>query len=198
MKKGIITTLCIALSVVFISGCSSKIKVSTVIKDDFDISQKTGFSGQVTYDISEADYQKYSSIMDALNAEPNRSEDEILADIAPLYGDSVEDLYAFLKENMSAAVDRDMGRSSSAPSDDEMKDIAKNIMKNIITDDSEVDTKTIEINNPNIRICLAKMTVNDRNKDPHEMILKYELSDDFSGAEITQVKENGQNIKLPN
>lgn len=54
--------------------------------------------------ISKEDFEKYNSIMDKLNSQPDRSEDEIFNEIAPQYGTTGPELKKWMSENSSKAI----------------------------------------------------------------------------------------------
>ncbi|MDU1707717.1 MAG: hypothetical protein E6826_04300, partial [Anaerococcus vaginalis] len=49
--------------------------------------------------------EKYNSIMDKLNSQPDRNEDEIFNEIAPQYGTTGPELKKWMNENSSKAID---------------------------------------------------------------------------------------------
>lgn len=55
--------------------------------------------------ISKEDFEKYNSIMDKLNSQPDRNEDEIFNEIAPQYGTKGPELKKWMNENSSKAID---------------------------------------------------------------------------------------------
>lgn len=50
--------------------------------------------------LNQEDVAKYNEVMDALNAEPNRPENEIFAEIAPKYGMTGDELQQFMRDMM--------------------------------------------------------------------------------------------------
>lgn len=88
---------------------------STEVKSEID-------TPEMAETISDQDYQFYKSVMNALYANPNRPEDEVIAEIAPSYGMTAEEMNDHMDYIMLAAINREREEIKSKPAVEEMSD----------------------------------------------------------------------------
>lgn len=198
MKKVILISLVLSLafSTAACSGNSGDNDVAGVnditgekqiIKDYILIVFETGI--ETEFSISDEDYNKYNEIMDYLNENYERSEPELFEELAKIYGESPEELNSFVNDNMQNAILRDMA-GNTVTEDNVDNLVNKFIEENIIGDNvlvNSIDSKTPGIG----AISHVDLEV-DGNE--HNLIVKFQFSDDYKIAEVIQIKIDGFNI----
>ena len=172
------------------------LKINSIIKTDYD----TGYKITVKYAISDKDYIMYNDILDALNSDFSKSEDEILAGLTGKYGMSVSQLKSFMTKNMDAAIDRDYGKTigSSTISDLQVIDCGKQVIINTIENtDIKIpsDTASWDISKTGLRYVL-KCSFKVDESNINEAIIKIEFNEDYSKFTLFQLKYNGIDIEL--
>lgn len=172
------------------------LKINSIIKTDYD----TGYKITVKYAISDKDYKMYNDILDALNSDFSKSEDEILAGLTGKYGMSVSQLKSFMTKNMDAAIDRDYGKTigASTISDLQVIDCGKQVIINTIENtDIKIpsDTASWDISKTGLRYVL-KCSFKVDESNINESIIKIEFNEDYSKFTLFQLKYNGIDIEL--
>ncbi len=175
---------------------NKNLQIMSIIETDYD----TGYKIKAKYAISDQDYKMYNDILDALNADFSKPEDEILAGLTGKYGMSVSQLKAFMRENMQDAIDRDMGKTvgEATISDMQVIECGRQVIMKTIRDSGvkiPVDRESWDISKTGLRYVL-KCSFEDGESNSNEAIIKIEYNKDYSKFTLLQLKYNGVNISL--
>lgn len=160
-----------------------------IIKDDVVIEFETDVESE--FSISYEDYNKYNEIMDYMNENYEKSEEELFEELAVTYGESAESLKSFILDNMQNAINRDMvGNTLTIEDIDNL--VNKFIGENIIGESVIINSIDSEIQGVG-SISHVDLKVDEKE---YKVIVKFNFSDDYKTAEVIQVKIDNKNIDL--
>lgn len=152
-------------------------------------------------EISDEDYELYNEVMDILNSDWSRSEDEILEEIAPNYSMTASELKQFLNDNMEAAINRSMGKTKSAtankPDFIELISYAETILEDATEMPVDVSTREPDWDISEVGLRYVLESVVDIDGTPTNVIVKIEFDDDkYESYTVFQLKVNGVDIPV--
>lgn len=152
-------------------------------------------------EISDEDYELYNEVMDILNSDWSRSEDEILEEIAPNYSMTASELKQFLNDNMEAAINRSMGKTKTAtankPDFIELISYAETVLEDATEMPVDVSTRETDwdVSEAGLRYVLESVV--DIDGTPTDVIVKIEFDDDkYENYSVFQLKINGVDIPV--
>lgn len=168
------------------------------IKNDIPTIYKTGYEINPEYKISDEDYKLYTEIMNVLQSDYSKTEDELLATMTKKYSKSVSELKNFLNENMTNAIERDLGKTINdiTITMPQVLQCGINIIKNSVDDETIISNKEEDwtITNTGLRYLLkTTFLISDNSIDA---IIKIEFNDNYSEYTLFQLKYNDKNIDL--
>lgn len=173
---------------------------SLYLHDTLQTHYNSGFSYTPSYEISDADYKLYNDIMDYLYSDMSKSEDVLFAELSLIYDTPAEELHQFVRNNMSAAVNRKVGNTSTGETvpDSNIIECAKTVMwetlKNYLYFSDSPDDWTVTstglkyVINTNFGLRPDTFT--------EHAVIKIEFSENYKTFDLYQLKYNGKNIDL--
>lgn len=132
----------------------------------------------------------YEEIMSRLNAD-DRPEDEILSEIAPSYGMTLEDMHAFINRVMVPAINI---YKDNAPSNSEIISMVKKSMEAITNPEIKFSPFESDWYVDGTTQYIAKTSKFNFNNQDHELIVKIKFDTFFQEYAIFQIKVDGKNI----
>ena len=168
-----------------------------VLKEDFTLEFST-LIPPPQYAITEEEYEKYNRILEYLNSNPDKSEDELFKDLEQEFGDTSANLKSFVNANMQNAIDYDMGRAineETLAKSDVIETVKQFFIENVENNKElkvEVQESDIELTNLKA-VATSNFTYEDKD---YEYILKVEYTEDLQTAKVFQLKVNGVDIDL--
>lgn len=160
-----------------------------IFKPDITTSFKTGIE-EPKYAISDKDFAKYQGIMNYLNEHPQVEESVLLKQLENVYGESSEELLAFMDTHQMNAINRDQGIYANEVSfgEEDAKDHIKMFFNKNVKDEKllKVDLDSIEIHVVDDQLVLKGLI--SYNSIEYEYLLVSEYTENYQEVNFIGIK----------
>ncbi|MEG0361925.1 MAG: hypothetical protein RR532_08355 [Erysipelothrix sp.] len=146
--------------------------------------------------ISDEDYALYNKIFDYISKYMDKTEAELYKELAPSYDMTAEQMSKFMNDNLKNVIDRDAGKTTGGleVTETDLRTLGGTVLKEISKDAENIkyaiQAWTAEKTGNRVIVKGQFMYLDET----HDVIIKYELSEDYQTAKVFQVKIDEINI----